>query len=187
MGRYTEKTMSRMPREMKSARFNLELNRIFRDKTIKEKYKMGYRSTVAYTIRFTPTTSNNVDSPTEEELKDCRASFYVFLAEAKVKHSGAFAEEFGVEVDEPNMAINFMAEGVKWYEDYEDVKCHEALMSLSKEWAEETEVPFKGGNKHIGGIFMRIGEELDDLTEEEWGEADWEWIQMSRQIIVDWM
>ena len=41
-------------------------------------------------------------------------------------------------------------------------------------------------NKHIGGIFMRIGEEIDDLTEESWGEHDWDWICMSRQIVVDW-
>lgn len=147
---------------------------------------MGYRSTVAYTIRFTPIPDNNVDSPTDEAIKECRASFSVFLAEAKVKCSGCFTEDFGVTVDEPNMAINFLAEDVKWYEDYEDVKAHTKLMDLSKEWAEESDVPFKGGNKNIGGIFMRIGEEIDDLTEEEWGEADWDWIQMSRQIIVDW-
>jgi hypothetical protein len=33
---------------------------------------------------------------------------------------------------------------------------------------------------------MRIGEELDDIVSEEWGEADWEWMTLSRQIIVDW-
>lgn len=146
---------------------------------------MGYRSTVAYTIRFTPE-SNGVDSPTDEELKQCKASFSVFLAEAKVKHPLVFGDG-DLTVDEPNMAINFLSENVKWYEDYEEVKEHHALIDLSKEWAEESDVPFKGGNKNIGGIFMRIGEELDDLTEEEWGEADWDWIQMSRQIVVDWM
>ena len=140
---------------------------------------MGYRSTVAYTIRFTPIPSNNVDSPTEEEVNECKSSFYCFLAEAKVKHSGAFAEEFGVKVDEGNMAINFMAEDVKWYEDYDDVKVHEELMSLSKAW-EEME------NKYIGGIFIRIGEEMDDIVQEEWGEVDWEWMQISRQIVADW-
>ena len=150
---------------------------------------MGYRSTVAYTIRFTPLVepSKGFDSPTDEELNQCKASFNVFLAEAKVKCSGAFNPDFGVEVDEANLAINFLAEGVKWYEDYEDVKAHESLMDLSKEWAEESDVPFKGGNKNIGGIFMRVGEEMDDLVEESWGEHDWEWMTMSRQIIVDWM
>lgn len=139
---------------------------------------MGYRSTVAYTIRFTPHYPSS-NSPTDEELTECNASFYTFLAEAKVKHHSCFSEDFGVEVDEPNRAINFLAENVKWYEDYEQVKDHEALISLSKEWVDME-------NKHIGGIFMRIGEEMDDMTEESWGEHDWEWMTMSRQIIVDW-
>lgn len=178
MGNYSEKVMSKMPMEMKRARFNLEINRIFREKHIKEKYKMGYRSTVAYTIRFTAE-SNGVDSPTDEEVKKCKASFYTFLAEAKVKYGGAFSEEFGVVVDEFNFALNFLAEDVKWYEDYEDVKTHEALVQLSKDWVDME-------NKYIGGIFMRIGEEMDDLVEESWGEHDWDWMQMSRQIVVDW-
>lgn len=140
---------------------------------------MGYRSTVAYTIRFTPIPDNNVDSPTEEAVKECKASFYCFLAEAKVKHPSCFSEEFGVKVDEENFALNFIASDVKWYEDYEDVKAHEALQDLSKAWVDME-------NKYIGGIFMRVGEEMDDLTEEGWGEHYWEWISMSRQIIVDW-
>jgi hypothetical protein len=176
-----------LPHEMKTARLKLDFSRVFRADNYKqkEKAKMGYRSTVAYTIRFTPHYPLN-DSPSDEELKQCKASFYTFLAEAKVKHSGAFGEDFGVVVDEGNMALNFLAENVKWYETYEDVQVHEDLISLSKEWAEESDVPFKGGNKNIGGIFMRIGEETDDIVQEEWGEADWEWMTLSRQIIVDW-
>ena len=86
---------------------------------------MGYRSTVAYTIRFTPIIT--MESENGEDVRECKASFYTFLAEAKVKHSSAFSEEFGVVVDEDNMAINFLAEDVKWYEDYEDVKEHTAF------------------------------------------------------------
>lgn len=148
---------------------------------------MGYRSTVAYTIRSTATAQSG-NSPTDEELHQAKLSFNLFLAEAKSKLSGVFGEgDFTVTVDEENLAINFLAEDVKWYEDYEDVKAHMALIDLCKEWVEESDEPFKGGNKNLGGVFMRIGEEIDDLTEEEWGEADWGWIQMSRQIIVDWM
>ena len=178
MGNYSNKVMSKMPQEMKQARLNHELNRIFRAKKIKELYKMGYRSMVAYTIRFTAQ-SNGVDSPTDEEVKQCKASFYTFLAEAKSKFSGCFTEEFGVKVDEFNFALNFFADHVKWYEDYEDVKAHNALQDLSKSWADE--------NKHIGGIFMRIGEEMDDIVEEAWGEHDWEWLNIRREIVADWM
>jgi len=141
---------------------------------------MGYRSTVAYTIRFTPHYPTT-DSPTDEELSECKESFYTFLAEAKVKYSGAFDDE-SMTVDESNMAINFLVENVKWYEDYEDVMVHEDLLSLSKEWADEGET----ANKHIGGIFIRIGEELDDIVREAWGEHDWEWLTIHRQIVCDW-
>lgn len=177
---------SKLPYEMKKARLKLDFSRVFRADNYKqkEKAKMGYRSTVAYTIRFTPTTSNNVDSPTDEELKECKSSFYCFLAEAKAKFSGAFGD--GLIVDEGNMALNFLAYDVKWYESYGDVQVHEDLISLSKEWAEESDVPFKGGNKHIGGIFMRIGEETDDIVQEEWGEADWDWMRIHREIVCDW-
>jgi hypothetical protein len=179
MGKYTDKVMSKMPHQMKEARFKHELNRIFREQTIKEKYKMGYRSQVAYTIRFTADESGENVLNDNEAMEQCKASFYTFLAEAKVKCAGAFSKEFGVEVDEPNMAINFLASDVKWYETYEDVQCHEDLISLSKAWVEME-------NKNIGGIFMRVGEEMDDIVQEEWGEADWEWMSIHRQIIVDW-
>jgi len=146
---------------------------------------VGYRSTVAYTIRFTPHPSpqetENSDSPTDEELNECKESFYTFLAEAKVKYSGAFDDE-SMTVDESNMAINFLAYDVKWYETYEDVIVHEDLLSLSKEWADEGET----ANKHIGGIFIRIGEETDDLIEECWGEHDWDWMRIHREVVVDW-
>jgi len=174
-----------LPIEMKTARLKLDLSRFFRTDNYeqKEKSKMGYRSTVAYTIRFTPhpsqQASENGDSPSDEELKQCRASFYVFLAEAKVKHSGAFGEDFGVKVDEGNMALNFLEYDVKWYETYEDVQVHEGLMALSQSWA-------KMENKNIGGIFMRIGEETDDIVEEEWGEANWDWMRIHRSIECDW-
>lgn len=180
MGKYSKYVMSRMPHQMKEARFKHELNRIFRDKHIKEKYKMGYRSTVAYTIRFTaiPNGADGKVLLTGEEIKQCKSSFYCFLAEAKVKCSGAFGD--GVVVDEYNFAINFITDHVKWYEDYEDVKCHTALQDLSKAWVED-------GNKHIGGLFIRIGEEMDDIVEESWGEHDWEWLGVRRSIVADWI
>jgi hypothetical protein len=180
MGIYTTKIMSSMPLEMKTARLNHELNRVHLQQRIWERTKMGYRSTVAYTIRFTPIPDNNVDSPTEEAVKECKESFYTFLAEAKVKHSGAFTEEYGVEVDEENFALNFLAENVKWYESIPDVQVHENLISLAKEWVDNS------GNQNIGGIFMRTGEELDDIVQESWGEHRWDWMSIVRTIEVDW-
>jgi len=144
---------------------------------------MGYRSTVAYTIRFTPFPSpqeaEKGEFPSDSDIKQCKESFYTFLAEAKVKLSGAFEDE-SLTVDERNMAINFFASDVKWYESYEDVKVHEDLVQLSKDWADME-------NKHIGGIFTRVGEEMDDIVEEGWGEHDWDWIGVHREIVCDWM
>jgi len=139
---------------------------------------MGYRSTVAYTIRFTADESGENVLNDNEAMEQCKGSFYTFLAEAKVKFSGAFDED--LIVDEANMALNFIAYDVKWYESYEDVQTHEGLIQLSKEWADME-------NKNIGGIFMRIGEESDDVIEEAWGEHDWDWMQISRQIHCDWL
>ena len=143
---------------------------------------MGYRSTVAYTIRFTPLVDSN-DSPTDEEISKCRMSFFTFLAEAKVKLSGALTDDC-MTIDEPNMALNFLADSVKWYEDYPDVIVHEELISLSKEWAD---CEGTKASRNIGGIFIRIGEEMDDIVEEKWGEADWEWLGVRREIVADWM
>lgn len=137
---------------------------------------MGYRSSVAYTIRFTG-----------DDDKAIEQSFYCFLADAKVKFPSAISDE-AMKVDEKNRALNFYADDVKWYEDFEDVKCHMALLQLAQDWAENVDEKdgVTKGNEHIGGIFVRVGEETDDITEECFGEYDWDWVRVSRQVIVDW-
>ena len=143
---------------------------------------MGYRSTVAYSIRFIP--------PREDEpergftAEHCKGTFYTFLADAKANEdtAGAFLDE-DLKVDEGNLAIYFYAGHVKWYESYEDVKCHEALLDLSKEWADDGDC----SNPYIGGAFARIGEEMEDMVEECWGEGDYDWITIHRTMQCDWM
>jgi len=177
---------STIPFEMKGIRFKVDIDRVFRLSRIKQKERtVGYRSQVAYTIRFTPP-YKHPDIDDMAELKKCKESFYTFLAEAKTKFPSSIADEH-LSIDEPNMALNFLADAVKWYEDFEDVKCHVALLGLAQEWAEDgDEKNGVAGNTYIGGIFMRIGEDTDDITEESFGNHDWEWMQISRQIIVDW-
>jgi len=134
---------------------------------------MGYRSDVAYTIRFT--------SDHDEKNKQ---SFFTFLAEAKSKAATAacFGEQEWAEfqIDEARFRINFAADYVKWYESYPDVACHEALISLAKEWADESD------NPEIGYRFVRIGEDADDIEQKEGGDADWDWVQVERTIRRDW-
>ena len=134
---------------------------------------MGYRSDVAYTIRFTS--------------DDTRAkqSFYTFIAEAKAKAATApcFNEpewaEF--EVDEGRFRINFSADNVKWYDEWPDVKSHEALIELADEWANDED-----NHSEIAFVFVRIGEDSDDIEEKSGGDYDFSWVQVHRSIERDW-
>jgi hypothetical protein len=143
---------------------------------------MGYRSTVAYTIRFIPRLSEI--QTTDDEIEKAKSSFYTFLAQAKANEDtgGAFLDE-DLKVDEDNLALYFYAGHVKWYESYEDVKCHEALLELSKEWADDGD----SSSPYIGGAFARIGEEIEDMVEECWGQGDYDWIAIHRTMHCDWM
>ena len=141
---------------------------------------MGYRSTVAYTIRFI------VDGNEDDEAKT-RGAFYTFLAEAKVNDdtARAIADSEYLTIDEKELTFNFFADDVKWYESYDDVKCHEALMDLSKEWADDSEDTYC---PYIAGAFARIGEEMEDVVEEVWGEeGSYDWISVHRSMSCDWM
>jgi len=138
----------------------------------KKEVQMGYRSDVAYTIRFTD------DHDTNNEQ-----SFYTFLLEAKSnpKCQIALAE---VDVNNKKQMITFTANDVKWYDSYPDVDSHNALFEQAKSWSEQMakEKMFC----RIGAIFMRIGENTDDIEEIAVGDYDWEWMRISRQIITDW-
>jgi hypothetical protein len=135
---------------------------------------MGYRSDVAYTIRFT--------ADHDEKNKQ---SFYTFLAEAKAR--AATARCFGdgwradVEIDETRLRINFAADDVKWYPTYLDVRCHEALIDLADEWAND-----ESNNSEIAYRFVRIGEEPEDIEVRANGNADFDWVNVVRAIERDW-
>ena len=133
---------------------------------------MGYRSDVAYTIRFTD------DHDTNNEQ-----SFYTFLMEAKAnpKCQIALSE---VEIDYKRKRFNFSANDVKWYESYPDVDSHTALFDQARDWVKETHD--QQTHCSIGAIFSRIGENTDDVEEVAVGDYEWEWIQISREIITDW-
>jgi len=142
---------------------------------------MGYRSTVAYTIRFIPRHSPDTDD-IEEERK-AKSSFYLLLAEAKANENtaGCFADTDCLEVLEDKLEIRFFAESVKWYESYPDVQCHEALIELSKSWADDDT-----SNPYVGGAFARVGEDTNDNVEEVWGQGDYGWVGINRSVYADW-
>ena len=141
---------------------------------------MGYRSDVAYTIRFTD-----------------EASYRLFIAEAKAKDLGgcfkndtAYYDE--AECDDERWCINFRANGLKWYESFADVAMHEKLIALAEDWCVTAE--HKAGAEgevldatyRLGYIFIRIGEDSDDIQERCGGDYEWDWLQVSRQIVSDW-
>jgi hypothetical protein len=134
---------------------------------------MGYRSDVAYTIRFTD------DHDTNNEQ-----SFYTFLLEAKANPQCqiAIAE---VEIDHKNKAFYYSARDVKWYDNYPDVMSHMALVHLAEDWAKQV----REGTLHcsIGSMFLRVGEDLADVENRYDGDYNDDWVHTSRQIITDWM
>ena len=143
---------------------------------------MGYRSDVAYTIRFSDTDKG-------------RQTFEIFLADAKQNEDtkGAFNEERSEShpdgcliIDRVKLAINFRANDVKWYPDYTDVKCHDALIVLAKEYIHDLVHEDDKGECCMGCIFTIIGENLDDVQEDAHGEYDWGWIGIRREILTDW-
>lgn len=106
---------------------------------------MGYRSEVAYVIRFRD----------EEKRKE-------FLALMKVRGDSLWEalKECGLDKHEPN--INFYACDVKWYESYPDVKWHHDLL----EWIDANYA------EHAGWRFLRVGEEMGDTDDREGGHMD---------------
>ena len=144
---------------------------------------MGYRSTVAYTIRFVY--YKHPDRDDMEDRKRSEESFYTFLAEAKANEDTALcfseSENEVFKVLEDELEIRFFAEEVKWYESYPDVACHEALIELSKSWADDDT-----SNPYIGGAFARVGEDTNDNVEEVWGQGEYGWVGINRSVYADW-
>ena len=137
---------------------------------------MGYRSDVAYKIKF------------EDE-----GQWNVFLLEAKSKPETRLCfEDESLSVVYDKQEIRFVIDGVKWYEDYEDVKCHIKLLDLCDEYNERQEKNFVDGGATnikepvVSFLFRRIGESEDDLEERHGGDPDWDWVELIRYIRVDW-
>jgi len=131
---------------------------------------LGYRSNVAYTIRFT-----SDDDRLNEQ------TFFTFIAEAKSNEDTRQAIE-ECEVDEVDLRINFVADDIKWYDSHLDVASHDALIDL----AEETIHSWEGDKECMGYIFVRCGENEDDNEIKASGRYDFQWLWVRRTIERDW-
>jgi hypothetical protein len=135
---------------------------------------MGYRSLVAYTIRFVG----------DEDVKN-EQSFSTFLAEAKAKIPAVWSGKEGsinewLEIDMQKLQFNFYTRhDIKWYPDYDEVKAHMALWDLAREFNED--------NPCIVGQYIEMGENEDDITKKEFGDLEEDYISLRRKIICDWV
>lgn len=104
---------------------------------------MGYRSDVAYVIKF-----NDIET---------RDNFVtLMLAKNDAQITQAISEcEYGYTLDP---IITFEAEDVKWYDSFDDVKAHRALMREAVEiYGEE-----KGGRFRFVGVGEDGAEQFDE-------------------------
>ena len=143
---------------------------------------MGYRSEVAYRIVF----------GNDDVMK-------LFLAEAKNKVETAMVfkdaeedTEESITIRDKDREIYFHVHGWKWYDEFELVQAHLALLDLAKEYNErqiETgETNEEGIHKireagDVSYAFARIGEDMGD--NDIWGSDDyWELLDIERHIRV---
>jgi hypothetical protein len=109
---------------------------------------MGYRSEVAYVIRFA-----------NKEMRD------LFVSLQRAKADPHINEALNELVEVENCLLGYHADHVKWYEGYEGVKAHETLLSDSIDM-------FNQDEDIVGWRFVRLGEESDDNVQEENGNSD---------------
>ena len=143
---------------------------------------MGYRSEVAYAIAF----RNEQDKNT----------FLATVPDDLLARLRKSAEEDGEGLVETEDMLRLHINGWKWYatrlmfgvmEGYSEVDDHEALIQLSKDFADgENGVP-------MTGVFARLGDEDDDDEYDYWGEdpegvvwSHWELISIRRFIETGW-
>lgn len=146
---------------------------------------MGYRSDVAYTIRF----NRNGEHDDEDAV---RAGFNIFLEQVMNGEDTkpCFESDIdphypneGLQIDKNECAINFFWSSVKWYEEYPDVKCHEALIQTARDWVNED----NPHSQYLGYVFARVGEDVEDNTWDVGGNGDYNWVSVSRQVVCDWL
>ena len=121
---------------------------------------MGYRSDVAYVIKF-----NDIET---------RDNFVTLMLAKNDKHiTQAINEcEYGYTKDP---IITFEATDVKWYDSFDDVKAHHALMHDAVEiYGEE-----KGGKYR----FISVGEDGVEELEEDDDDGDlWDYVTTRHEI-----
>ena len=146
---------------------------------------MGYYSEVGYKIKFDEVVPYSNDTPDSEKQSTSRDLFNIFVAEAKTKDETKLCfDDDDFEIDEKNLFIKFYAESVKWYDNYSDVQCHEALLELADDWITQQVEDKRLEGSCIRWGFVRIGEENDDIDERHNNDG-YELVYLTRGISFD--
>ena len=111
---------------------------------------MGYRSEVAYCMKFK-----------DQAQLDTFVGVQITKADDTITE--ALKELRQIETTGENQYLYFYANDVKWYDDYPDVKVHHKFMEDAVDMFEEA-----------CWLFLRCGEQADDIQEEADGEDGWD-------------
>jgi hypothetical protein len=149
---------------------------------------MGYRSEVAYGVKV-----DNIvwaDDATEEE-KNLSADGLFLLMLTEMQSDEVAGKCFDktndindyLTINKEARTIVFYADSLKWYDNYEDVKCHERLYEIMQDYANLYDSRQSMENP-ISCSFTRIGEEMEDIEERGSGYDPWSVMTVSRSIDI---
>jgi len=148
---------------------------------------MGYRSEVAYGVKVDDIEYN--DKATEEEKSlSADGIFLLMLTEMQQDPIAGkcFDDTYDINeyltINKEHRTILFHENGLKWYDNYEDVKAHERLYELMEEYAEQ--YGSETMENPVSCSFTRIGEESDDIEQRGSGYNPWSIATIYRGIDV---
>jgi hypothetical protein len=123
---------------------------------------MGYRSEVAYILRFA-----------NKEMRE------LFVSLQRAKADPHINEALNELVEVEDCLLGYHADHVKWYDSYADVIAHQTLLK-------ETISLFNEKEDITGYRFIRLGEEQEDNIDEEEGNSDelYEYVDWNRQANI---
>ena len=130
---------------------------------------MGYRSEVAYVIRF----------------KD-KAMRELFVSIQRAKADKHINEALNELIEVEDNLLGYHADHVKWYDSYPEVKAHEALLREAVELFGDENPDCANYDDQAGYKFVRLGEEQEDNEDEEEGNSEelYEYVDWYRAVNV---
>lgn len=124
---------------------------------------MGYRSTVGIMFK-----RDDQDAPSMPEVLALAKTKGIWEGD---KLGGHWNDDYGWSDDK----FLFYVEDVKWYDTYPDVQLMEDLYSFVEELSIES-----GG--WYSGMFLRIGEQDDDVEQKTFGGSPWDDMWLVRAV-----